>query len=103
MSYFVDTLYISWRLPPLAAVFLQCSGRRRLADRQKESGGSENQIRRNLEIAREDTSALRRLFFFCRRRQIVYLFIYASSKKYPCTYEVTNQQNYQNPHCYPYL
>ena len=67
MPYFVDTLYISWRLPPLAAVFLQCSGRRRLADRQKESGGSENQSRRNLEMAREDTSALRRLFFFCRR------------------------------------
>ena len=47
--------------------FLQCSGRRRLADRQKESGGSENQSRRNLEMARENTSALRRLFFFCRR------------------------------------
>ena len=31
------------------------------------NGGSENQSRRNLEMAREDTSALRRLFFFCRR------------------------------------
>ena len=60
-------VYRSWRLPPLAAVFLQCSGRRRLSDRQKESGGSENQSRRNLEMVRENTSALRRLFFFCRR------------------------------------
>ena len=31
------------------------------------SGGSENQSRRNLEMARENISALRRLFFFCRR------------------------------------
>ena len=31
------------------------------------NGGSENQSRRNLEMARENTSALRRLFFFCRR------------------------------------
>ena len=38
----------------IAAAFLQCSGRRRLADRQKESGGSENQSRRNLEMTRED-------------------------------------------------
>ena len=33
----------------------------------KRNGGSENQSRRNLEMARENTSALRRLFFFCRR------------------------------------
>ena len=36
-------------------------------DVYKRSGGSENQSRRNLEMARENTSALRRLFFFCRR------------------------------------
>ena len=35
--------------------------------RAKRNGGSENQSRRNLEMARENTSALRRLFFFCRR------------------------------------
>ena len=71
----------SWQLPPWAAdvasvraSFLQCSGRRRLADRQKESGDSENQSRRNLEMAREDTSALRRLFSFAVVRQMVSLF-----------------------------
>lgn len=35
------------------------------------SGGSENQSRRNLEMAREDTSALRRLFSFAVARQTV--------------------------------
>jgi len=40
----------------------------------KESGGSENQSRRNLEMAREDTSALRRLFSFAVVRQIIVLF-----------------------------
>ena len=30
-------------------------------------GAYQNQSRRNLEMARENTSALRRLFFFCRR------------------------------------
>ena len=38
----------------------------------KRSGGSENQSRRNLEMARENTSALRRLFFFCRRPADLY-------------------------------
>ena len=46
------------RLPP----FYMAMGRR-----AKRNGGSENQSRRNLEMARENTSALRRLFFFCRR------------------------------------
>ena len=46
-------VYRSWRLPPKAAVLY--------------GYGSENQSRRNLEMARENTSALRRLFFFCRR------------------------------------
>ena len=46
--------------------------------RAKRNGGSENQSRRNLEMARENTSALRRLFFFCRRpadySSILYLY-----------------------------
>jgi len=98
VSCFVDTLYISWRLPPLAAVFLQCSGRRRPADRQKESGGSENQSRRNLEIAREDTSALRRLFFFCRRPAdcSFILYLYAIWKVCRFHKDLKNNERYRS-------
>ena len=42
--------------------------------KRKENGGSENQSRRNVEMAREDTSALRRFFSFAVVRQNVALF-----------------------------
>ncbi len=48
--------------------------------RAKRNGGSENQSRRILEMARENTSALRRLFFFCRRPADYFLWVRAKNQ-----------------------
>ena len=61
--------YTSWRLPPLAAGTVTVLGEIVDCRKAKRSGGSENQSRRNLEMARENMSALRRLFSFAIVRQ----------------------------------
>ena len=65
LSDFVDRVCASWRLPPLAAAFN--SDTASFLEKIKRNGGFDFSKAAALKRACENTSAVRRLFFFCRR------------------------------------